>query len=126
MIHTEIVLRDDKVKHVIVVTEDGAIDADAEPLSTKLLQIENKNKIATELSQLNSYNRSSLKKLAPRLDLCKIKTCVTAPHSHERKDILVKASTAGSRFHATGGKFLNSDDFFIAEEKNNATGNWKY
>ena len=33
--------------HEIVVTEDGDIDVDADPLSTKLLQIENQNKRAT-------------------------------------------------------------------------------
>ena len=79
---------DDKVKHEIVVTEDGAIDIDADPLSTKLLQIENQNKRATELLQLNGYNRSALMKLAPRLDLCKIKTCVTDPNSREIQYLL--------------------------------------
>ena len=71
---------------------------------------------------MNGYNGSALKKIAPRLDLCKIKTCVTAPHSRERQDLLAKASTAGSRFHATGGKFLNSDNFFIAEESKQHNG----
>ena len=32
-------LLDDNFKHEIVVTEDGAIDVDADPLSTKFLQI---------------------------------------------------------------------------------------
>ena len=40
-------LQDDKVKHEIAVTEDGAIDVDADPLSTKLLHIDNQNKRAT-------------------------------------------------------------------------------
>ena len=42
---------------------------------------------------------------------------MTAPHSHERQDLLANASIIGSHFHATGGEFLNSDDFFIAEER---------
>ena len=42
---------------------------------------------------------------------------VTAPQSRQRQDLLAKASTAGSRFYATGGEMLNSDDFFIAEER---------
>ena len=37
----------DKVKYEIVVTEDGAIDVEADPLSTKLLRIDNHNKRAT-------------------------------------------------------------------------------
>ena len=65
---------------------------------------------------MNGNNGSALKRLAPILDLCKIKTCVTAPYSLERQYLLSKASTAGSRFLPTGGEFLNSDDFFIAEE----------
>ena len=98
-----------------MVNEDGLIDVHADPLSTKLLQIENQNKRATELLQLNGYNGSALKKLAPRFDLCNIKTCVTAPNSRERQDLLAKYSTEGIRFHATGVEFLNSDDFFITE-----------
>ena len=88
----------------------------------KLLHIDNQNKRATELLQLNGYNGSALKKIVPRLDLCKIKTCVTAPHSHERQDLLAKASITGSRFHATGGEFLNSDDLFIIEESKQHNG----
>ena len=100
-------LLDEKVKHEIVVTEDDAIDVYADPLSTKLLRIDNQNERATELLQSNGYNGSAFKKLAPRLDLCKIKTCVNDPYSRERQDLLAKASTAGRRFHATGGDFLN-------------------
>ena len=75
------------------------------------------NKRATELIQLNGYNGSALKKLAPRLDLCKIKTCVTAPHSHEIQDLLAKASTLDGCLHTTGGQFLNSEKFFVTEER---------
>ena len=106
-------------------TEDGAIDVDENPLSSKLLQIENQNKRATELLQLNSYNVIALKKLAPRLDMCNINTCVNSPHSCERQDKLDKASTIGSRFHATGGEFMNSDDFFVAEEIKQRNGGLK-
>ena len=67
-----------------MVTGDGTIDVDADPLSKKLRHIENQNKRATGLLQLNGYNGSALKKLAPRLELCKINTCVTAPHSLEK------------------------------------------
>ena len=66
---------------------------------------------------MNGYNVSALKKLASRLDLCKIKTFLTFLHPREKQDPLAKASIAGSRFHATNGKFLNSDDFFVAEER---------
>ena len=88
----------------------------------KLLQIENQKKRTTELLQLNSYNRIALNKLAPRLDLCKIKTFVMAPHSRKRQQLLAKDSTVGIRFHATGGEFLNSDDLFVSEERKQRNG----
>ena len=50
---------------------------------------------------------------------------MTAPHSSERKDLLAKASTVGSCFHATGGEFLNSDELFIAEERKKRNGELK-
>ena len=71
---------------------------------------------------MNSYNRSALKKRAPRIDLCKIKTFITALKSRERKYLLAKASTAGSRFNATGGEFLDSYDFLISEERKQRNG----
>ena len=49
-------------------------------------------------------------------------SCVTAPPSRERQDLIAKASTADSRFHATGGEFPNSDDFFIAEQSKQHNG----
>jgi len=42
---------------------------------------------------------------------------VTASQSHGRQDIVAKTATAGSRFYTTGGEMLNSDDYFIAEER---------
>ena len=54
---------------------------------------------------------------APRLDKSKINVAVTAPRSRVRQDLLAKATTVGSRFYATGGEMLNSDDFFIAQER---------
>ena len=35
----------------------------------------------------------------------------------ERQDLLMNASSAEIRFHATGGEFLNSDDYFISQER---------
>ena len=64
----------------------------------------------------HGFNGSTLKVFSLRKD--KVKTIsVTAPQSRERQDILPKVSTTGSRFYATGGEMLNSDDFFITEER---------
>ena len=43
---------------------------------------------------------------------------LTAPHSKERIDALRKASTHGAKFLATGGSHLTTDDFFLAQQKN--------
>ena len=40
------------------------------------------------------------------------------PHSKERIELLMKASTHGAKFLATGGAHLTADDFFIAQQKN--------
>ena len=47
----------------------------------------------------------------------KAKITVTLPLSCERQDLLVKATTAGQKFRATGGDALNCDNFFISEQR---------
>ena len=110
-------LEDNNVKHEIVTLEDGTIDVDADPLAVKLLEIEDLNSRSTSFLDLNGLKGSILKISAPRLDKSKTMIGVTAPQSRARQDLLAKASTAGSRFYATGGEMLNSDDFFIAHER---------
>jgi hypothetical protein len=39
---------------------------------------------------------------------------VTEPHSQDRVNAIKKAKTAGQMFYATGGKHLNTDEFFKA------------
>ena len=110
-------LQDDKVKHEIVMHEDGTIDVDADPLSVKLLEIEGVNKTSIALLDLHGLDGSVFKICAPRLDKAKTNVGVTVPQSRARQDLLAKAATAGTRFYATGGEMLNSDDYFIAEER---------
>ena len=114
-------LQDHNVKHEIITDTNGVIDVDADPLSVKLLQIEDMNKRSTDLLNLHGLDGDILKTSAPRLDKSKTSVSVTAPRSRARQDLLAKASTAGSRFYATGGEMLNSDDYFIAEERKQRT-----
>ena len=90
---------------------------DADPLSDKLLKIEDMNKEATALLNRHGLDGDVLKICAPRLDTSKTDIGVTAPKSRARQDLLAKAATAGTRFYNTGDEMLNSDDFFIAEER---------
>ena len=87
----------------------------------KLLQIEEVNKTSTDLLNLNGLDGDVFKICAPRLDKSKTNVAVTAPKSCARQYLLAKATTAGSHFYATSGKMLNSDDFFIAEERSSSS-----
>ena len=43
---------------------------------------------------------------------------LTEPHSKERIEELMKATTHGAKFLATGGAHLMTDDLFIAAQRN--------
>ena len=110
-------LQNDKVKHEIVMQEDGTIDVDADHLSVKLLEIEGMNKTSTALLDLHGLDGILFKICAPRLDKAKTNVGVTVPQSRARQDLLAKAATVCSRFYANGGEMINPDDYFIAEER---------
>ena len=101
------------MKNEVATLPYGTIDIDADPLRTKLINIEDLNKEATDLPFLHGLNGSVSWKTAPRLDQSKMKTAVTVPLSRERQYLLMNVVSAGSRFYATGGQYLNSDDYFI-------------
>ena len=46
---------------------------------------------------------------------------MTERYSRERQDLVMKVSTAGKHFLATGGDHINSDDFFIAHTRSEQT-----
>ena len=41
---------------------------------------------------------------------------ITVPHTKERMELLVKASSYGQKFFATGGTHVTADNFFCAAE----------
>ena len=53
----------------------------------------------------------------PKLSAAWTKIAVTAPMSCEEQDPLEKASTAGANFFASGGGVVNTDDYFISQER---------
>ena len=95
---------------------DGAIDVDADPLSTKIAAIEEENRVACELLTYLGYNGSALRKVIPKRDLAKRKVKLTEPNTRERQELLRAKSTAGHFFHVTGGQHLTHDDQFISAE----------
>ena len=56
------------MEHEVVITDGGKIDVDTDPLSTKLLNIEELNKNAPYLLTLYGLNGGVFHKKAPRLD----------------------------------------------------------
>ena len=89
-------LKDNKVKHVIVIPEDGTIDVDADPLTEKLLKIKRENRECIEFLNKFGLDGSQFFHHLPVLDLTKEGNhiAVTVPLSRERQDALSKANTA--------------------------------
>ena len=67
--------------------------------------------------KLLSRAKDIFRKCVPRLELSTMKTVATAPLSGERQDLLMDAVSDGFHFHATGGEHLESDDYFISQER---------
>ena len=99
------------VSHHVHIDENGVINLEADPEAAKLQMWEDMNKSCCNF--LNSLGCHGDHFLAECPKYFQKKTPITVPHSKERITELMKASTAGSHFHATGGEVLNSYEFFI-------------
>jgi hypothetical protein len=62
---------------------------------------------------LNGYDGSKLLKKAPTRTRY---VAVTKPQSNERIQAIKRAKTAGQMFYATGGKHVNTNEFFKAKK----------
>ena len=87
-------LRDDKVKHEIVITSDGTIDVDADPLGQKLSGIEILSKTATDILLMHGYGSKVFKKSTPRSEANTTNIAVIVSLPRERQDLLMDAATA--------------------------------
>jgi hypothetical protein len=90
------------------VVEEGQPEDDG---VQQLRDLENINKFYCDLLTANGYDGSQLRKEAPTRSVL---VAVTEANSRERVLAIKAAKTAGQLFHATGGRHLNSDDFFRA------------
>ena len=88
-----------------------------DPLIETLLSIKRSNKNAVDFLNKLGYDGEQFRKCAPTIDIAKLNTVVTVPHTRERQDVLLKATSAGDRFRATGGGHIGIDDWFIAKER---------
>ena len=110
-------LKDDMVKHEVVILPNGEIDYDADPQTKELLEKESRNKEAVIVLNENGFDGNRFLKKAPKLDQSKLPMNVTVPGTRARQDLLARCTTHGARFHATNGDALNSNDVFIMMER---------
>ena len=112
-------LKYDKVKHEIVILEDGTIDVDAYPFTEKLLKIKRENTECIEFLNEVGFDGSKFFHHLPVLDLTQEGNwiAVTFPLSRARQYALAKANTAGKRHAVSAGAPLNNNDNLISSER---------
>jgi hypothetical protein len=111
---TRACLLDAKVAHQVVTDANGVVDVDADPMTTLFMALEEANHRACDHLSAQGCDGDKLRSFAPRVS---VKLAVTEPYSRERQDALTVSSSAGKHFHATGGEMLNTDDFFISQQR---------
>jgi hypothetical protein len=78
-----------------------------------LRELQNANDLATFLLTRGGFNGDFLKAELKAIDE---PTVLTRPHTKERVELLAKATTHGTKWMATGGSHLMTEDFFKSVE----------
>jgi hypothetical protein len=114
---TRACLLDQKVAHQAVTGIDGVVDVDvdADPMAALLVALEEANHRACDHLSAQGCDGNQLRHFAPRAS---VKVAVSQAYNRELQDAIVEATTAEKHVHATDGDILNSDDDFIAQERN--------
>lgn len=86
----------------------------SDPAVDHLRNLEDLNKFYCSLLSANGFDGEQLRRYAPKRSTV---VAVTQEHSVERMRAIRKARTAGQMFYATGGRHLNSDEFFKAKAR---------
>ena len=109
-------LKDNKVKHEIVILEDRTIDVDYDPLNEKLLKIKRDNTECIEFLNEVGFDGSQFFHHLPVLDLTEEgnRISVTVPLSRARQYAHAKANTVGKRHDVAAGAPLNNNDHLIS------------
>ena len=108
-------LQNSNVAHELIMLEDGTIDLEADPSTVALIDIERKNHAAVNALNEGGYDGDVFKKYAPRKKLQQV--LVTTANTRARQDALSSVKYSSQHFILTNGDTLNSDDFFISEER---------
>jgi hypothetical protein len=88
---------------------------ESDPQILQLKQLENLNPFYCHVLTSNGFDGGKLKTTS-NAPTRKNYVAITEPHSQARVDAIKKAKSAGGMFYATGGRHLNSDKFFKAQE----------
>jgi hypothetical protein len=111
---TRAALNDKKVRHEIVLNEDGEADENIDPKSKYLEELRILNITCCDILNVAGYDGELLRVDIPRFDITKRKKNMTKPRTKERQDAI---AAGGSIFLKAGGRTLNDDDYFIAKER---------
>jgi len=104
---TRLPLESSQVRHEL--TFEGNVDSKE---SQRLRDLAQANQIHCDILTTNGFYGGALNKGAPKMK--KKLSAVSVPQSKERITAIRNAKASGQLFHATGGRHLNSDDFFQA------------
>ena len=114
---TRLPLKDKSLRREIAVGDAAVIEEGNEEPEVQLLKEQDAlNLFYCDLLSSHGFDGAKMRKKAPtRSKYVK----VTQPHSVARITAIKTAKTAGQMFFATGGRHLNSDEFFQAQESKN-------
>ena len=101
-------LHSEEVRHEVP-TGPAALLTVTNPAIDHLKNLEDLNDFYCTFLSSNGFDGNQLRKEAPKRTTY---VAVTEPHSLERIRALKKAKTAGQMFYATGGRHINSEEFF--------------
>jgi hypothetical protein len=115
---TRAALADKKVRHEIVLNEDGEADETIDPQSAYLEDLRILNHSCCDILNVAGYDGELLRVNVPRFNILKRQKNMTKPRTKERQDAI---AAGGSIFLKAGGRTLNDDDYFIAKERTQRT-----
>ena len=116
--YSRVALTSKKVRHEVILDDNGECDTNADPEAAYLKEYLNTNQTCCEILDAHGYNGSLFVVSLPEFSASKRKERITVPRSRERQDALesIKAGT-GKHFQRTGGSAINDDDIFVAHER---------
>ena len=108
---TRFCLLSDMVLRKVVIVPHETVDVDTDSEGKMLAYLELQNKVYCNMLTLKGFDGKEFRLKAPRITKLKT-TTVTVPHTKARIEAISTDKSARKFFHAMGGSYLNSDDYF--------------